>query len=66
MGAVAVSGEFETAFTALEKTRAIVQAVRTARQTTLLVRGNAPVFDPGWESADIGLEEGGVLILALA
>jgi len=34
-----------------------VQAVRTARQTTLLVRGNAPVTDPDWESADVGLEE---------
>jgi ABC-2 type transport system ATP-binding protein len=34
-----------------------VQAVRTARQTTLLVRGNAPVVDPGWESDEVGLEE---------
>ena len=46
-----------TATTAIEKTRTIVQAVRTARQTTLLVRGNAPVLDPDWESADVGLEE---------
>jgi len=45
------------ATTVIEKTRTIVQAVRTARQTTLLVRGNAPVFDPDWESADVGLEE---------
>jgi len=45
------------ATTAIEKTRTIVQAVRTARQTTLLVRGNAPVIDPAWESADVGLEE---------
>ena len=45
------------AATAIEKTRTVVQAVRTARQTTLLVRGNAPVYDPDWESADIGLEE---------
>jgi ABC-2 type transport system ATP-binding protein len=43
--------------TAIEKTRAVVQAVRTARQTTLLVRGNAPVIDPDWESAEVGLEE---------
>ncbi len=43
--------------TAIEKTRTIVQAVRTDRQTTLLVRGNAPVLDPAWESADVGLEE---------
>ena len=45
------------ATTAIEKTRTIVQAERTARQTTLLVRGNAPVIDPDWESADVGLEE---------
>ncbi|HTQ93295.1 MAG TPA: ABC transporter ATP-binding protein [Streptosporangiaceae bacterium] len=45
------------ATTAIEKTRTIVQAVRTARQTTVLVRGNAAVLDPDWESADIGLEE---------
>ena len=45
------------ATTAIEKTRTIVQAVRAARQTTLLVRGNAPVIDPDWESADVGLEE---------
>ena len=43
--------------TAIEKTRTIVQAVHTARQSTLLVRGNAPVIDPAWESADVGLEE---------
>jgi len=45
------------ATTAIEKTRTVVQAVRTARQTTLLVRGNAPVVDPDWESAEVGLEE---------
>jgi len=45
------------ATTAIEKSRTIVQAVRTARQTTVLVRGNAAVPDPDWESADIGLEE---------
>jgi ABC-2 type transport system ATP-binding protein len=43
--------------TAIEKTRTVVQAVRTARQTTLLVRGNAPVIDPDWESDEVGLEE---------
>jgi ABC-2 type transport system ATP-binding protein len=43
--------------TAIERTRTVVQAVRTARQTTLLVRGNAPVVDPGWESDEVGLEE---------
>jgi ABC-2 type transport system ATP-binding protein len=34
-----------------------VQAVRTARQTTLLIRRNGPVIDPAFESADVGLEE---------
>jgi ABC-2 type transport system ATP-binding protein len=43
--------------TAIEKTRTVVQAVRTARQTTLLVRGAAPVIDPAWEAAEVGLEE---------
>ncbi len=42
---------------AIEKTHTIVQAVHTARQTTLLVRGNAPVIDPAWESSEVGLEE---------
>jgi ABC-2 type transport system ATP-binding protein len=41
----------------IEKTRTVVQAVKTARQTTLLVRENAPVIDPGWETAEVGLEE---------
>jgi ABC-2 type transport system ATP-binding protein len=45
------------ATTAIETTRTIVQAERTPRQTTLLVRGRAPVADPDWESADVGLEE---------
>jgi ABC-2 type transport system ATP-binding protein len=43
--------------TAIERTHTIVQAVRTDRQTTLLVRGNAAVLDPAWESAEVGLEE---------
>ncbi len=42
---------------AIARTHTIVQAVHTARQTTLLVRGNAPVIDPAWESSDVGLEE---------
>jgi ABC-2 type transport system ATP-binding protein len=42
---------------AIEKTRAVVQAVRTPRQTTLLVRGTAPIIDPDWETAEVGLEE---------
>jgi ABC-2 type transport system ATP-binding protein len=43
--------------TAIEKTHTVVQAVRTARQTTLLVRGTGPVIDPDWEAAGVGLEE---------
>ena len=43
--------------TAIARTHTIVQAVHTARQTTLLVRGSAPVIDPAWESSDVGLEE---------
>ena len=43
--------------TAIEKTHTVVQATHTDRQTTLLVRGNAPVLDPAWESDEIGLEE---------
>jgi len=43
--------------TAIERDHTIVQAVRTARQATLLVRGKAPVIDPAYEAADVGLEE---------
>jgi ABC-2 type transport system ATP-binding protein len=43
--------------TAITRTHTIVQAVHTARQTTLLVRGSAPVIDPAWESSEVGLEE---------
>jgi ABC-2 type transport system ATP-binding protein len=42
---------------AIEKTRTVVQAVRTPRQTTLLVRGTAPIIDPAWEAAEVGMEE---------
>jgi ABC-2 type transport system ATP-binding protein len=42
---------------AIEKTRTLVQAVRTPRQTTLLVRGTTPIIDPAWEAAEVGLEE---------
>jgi ABC-2 type transport system ATP-binding protein len=45
------------ATTAIEKTHTIVQVMRTARQTNLLVRGSGPVIDPAWESAEVGLEE---------
>jgi ABC-2 type transport system ATP-binding protein len=42
---------------AITRTHTIVQAVHTARQTTLLVRGNARIIDPAWESSEVGLEE---------
>ena len=42
---------------AIARTHTIVQAMHTARQTTLLVRGTAPVIDPAWESSGVGLEE---------
>jgi len=47
--------------TAIEQAHTLVQAVCTARQTTLLVRLNGPVIDPAWEATDVGLEE---LVLA--
>jgi ABC-2 type transport system ATP-binding protein len=43
--------------TAIERDHALVQAVRTPRQTTLLIRQNGPVIDPAFEAADVGLEE---------
>jgi ABC-2 type transport system ATP-binding protein len=43
--------------TAIERDHTLVQAVRTARQTTLLIRRNGPVVDPAFETADVGLEE---------
>jgi ABC-2 type transport system ATP-binding protein len=43
--------------TAIERTHAIVQATHTARQSTLLIRGDDPIADPAWEAADVGLEE---------
>ena len=43
--------------TAIERDHTLVQAVRTARQQTLLIRRNGPVIDPAFEAADVGLEE---------
>jgi ABC-2 type transport system ATP-binding protein len=43
--------------TAIERDHTLVQAVRTARQSTLLIRRNGPVIDPAFEAADVGLEE---------
>ena len=47
--------------TAIERTHRVVQATRTPRQTTLLVRLNGPVIDPAFQTSDVGLEE---LVLA--
>jgi ABC-2 type transport system ATP-binding protein len=43
--------------TAIERDHTLVQAVRTSRQTTMLIRRNGPVIDPAYETADVGLEE---------
>jgi ABC-2 type transport system ATP-binding protein len=43
--------------TAIERDHTLVQAVRTPRQTTLLIRRSGPVIDPAFEAADVGLEE---------
>ena len=43
--------------TAIERDHTLVQAVRTPRQMTLLIRGNGPVIDPAFEASDVGLEE---------
>jgi ABC-2 type transport system ATP-binding protein len=42
---------------AIQRTHTVVQAVRTPRQTTLLIRGSGPVIDPAFEAADVSLEE---------
>jgi ABC-2 type transport system ATP-binding protein len=47
--------------TAIEQAHTLVQATRTPRQTTLLIRRNGPVTDPAFQVTDIGLEE---LVLA--
>jgi ABC-2 type transport system ATP-binding protein len=43
--------------TAIERDHTLVHAVRTARQSTLLIRRNGPVVDPAYETSDVGLEE---------
>jgi ABC-2 type transport system ATP-binding protein len=42
---------------ALERTHTVVHAVRTARQSTMLVRLDGPVLDPAYEASDVNLEE---------
>jgi ABC-2 type transport system ATP-binding protein len=43
--------------TALERSHRVVQATRTPRQTTLLVRLNGPVVDPAFQASEVSLEE---------
>jgi ABC-2 type transport system ATP-binding protein len=45
----------------IERTHRVVQAVATARQSTLLIRLNGPVVDPAYQAEDVTLEE---LVLA--
>jgi ABC-2 type transport system ATP-binding protein len=45
----------------VEGAHAVVEAQHTPRQTTLIVRTEGSVLDPGWDVSDIGLEE---LVLA--
>jgi ABC-2 type transport system ATP-binding protein len=42
---------------AVAATHHVVTESHTERQTTLLVRLNGPLFNPSWETRDIGLEE---------
>ena len=42
---------------ALERTHRVVHVVRTARQSTLLVRLDGPLLDPAYEASDVDLEE---------
>jgi len=42
---------------ALERTHTVVQATRTDRQVTLLVRLNGPILDPAYQVADVSLED---------
>jgi ABC-2 type transport system ATP-binding protein len=41
----------------LERTHTVVQATRTDRQSTLLVRLGGPVLDPAYEVSDVSLED---------
>jgi len=42
---------------ALQRTHQVVHTVRTARQTTMLVRLNGSVLDPAYEASEVDLEE---------
>jgi ABC-2 type transport system ATP-binding protein len=45
------------ALSGIEPGIGVVAATQTARQTRLLARLHAPVLDPSWEVAEVGLEE---------
>ena len=42
---------------AVASVHTVIEASHTARQTTLLVRTNGPVFDPSWDVQDVSLED---------
>jgi ABC-2 type transport system ATP-binding protein len=42
---------------AFERAHTVVQATRTDRQSTLLVRLGGPVLDPAYEVSDVSLED---------
>jgi ABC-2 type transport system ATP-binding protein len=41
----------------LERTHTVVQATRTDRQSTMLIRLGGPVLDPAYEVSDVSLED---------
>ncbi|MFI5063732.1 MAG: ABC transporter ATP-binding protein [Streptosporangiales bacterium] len=43
--------------TAIQRDHTVVHTERTARQTTMVVRLNGAVADPGWEAGDVSLED---------
>jgi ABC-2 type transport system ATP-binding protein len=42
---------------AVASVHTVIVASHTARQTTLLVRTNGPLFDPAWEVQDVSMED---------
>jgi ABC-2 type transport system ATP-binding protein len=46
---------------AIQRSHSVIQVIRTPRQITLLVRGNAPIADPAFQASEVSLEE---LVLA--
>ena len=43
--------------TAVASVHTVIEASHTARQTTLLVRTNGPLFDPSWEAQEVSMED---------